>query len=57
MNETVILIVTDAFGTVSKSFERRLEKQEVGGRIKTIESTEQPEYLEVSQRPEETWYC
>ena len=36
---TIIPIVIDAFGTVTKGLLKRLENLEVGGRVETIQTT------------------
>ena len=40
MKVTVIPIVCGAFGTVQKNREKRLDKQEIRGRIEIIQTTE-----------------
>ena len=39
MKETIVLIVIDAFGTVTKRLLKRLEEWEVGERVETILTT------------------
>ena len=39
MQETIIPIVIDAFGTVTKRLLKALEDLEVGGRVETIQTT------------------
>ena len=40
MQVTIILILIGAFGTVTKGLLKGLEDLEVGGRVKTIQTTE-----------------
>ena len=57
MQVTIIPIVIGAFGKVTKGLLKALANLEVGGRVKTIQTTallERPEYWEKSWRLEET---
>ena len=57
MKVTIIPIVIDAFGTVTKGLLKGLKDLEVGGRVETIQTKalwEHPEYWEESWRLEQT---
>ena len=55
MKVMVIPIVISALGTVPKGLERRLEKIEIGGKIKSIQTTPLLRLTKIeSLRPEET---
>ena len=59
MKVTIIPIVICTFGTVTKGLQKKLEDLEVGGRVKTIQTTallKRPEYWEESWRLVETCY-
>ena len=45
MKVTIVLIVTGAFGTVTKGLLKGLEDLKVGGRMKTIQTTALYSYL------------
>ena len=54
MNVTVIPIVIDTLGTLTKGLVLGLEDLEIRGRVKTIPTTDRPEYWEESRRLKET---
>ena len=55
MNVAIIQIVMDAFGTVSKGLLKGLEDLEVGGRMKTIQTTALLKTDRILRRFLETW--
>ena len=54
MKVTIIPVVIDCFGRVTKGLLKGLEDLEVGGRVETIQTRERSEYGEESWRLEET---
>ena len=55
MNVTIILIVIDAFGTVTKGLLKGLEDLEVGGRVDTTQTTPLLRTARILRRVLETW--
>ena len=54
MKVTIILIVTGAFGTVTKGLFKGLEDLEVGGRVETIQTTALLKTTRILRRVQET---
>ena len=52
---TIIPIVIDAFATVTNGLLKRLEDLEVGGRVKTIQTTAVLRTARILRRVLETW--
>ena len=55
MKVTIITIVIDAFGTVTKGLLKRLEELEVGGRGETIQTTVILRTARILRRVMKTW--
>ena len=55
MNVTIVPIVIDAFGTVTKGLFKGLENLEVGGRVETIQTTALLKTANLLRRVLETW--
>ena len=55
MKVTIIPIVIDAFGTLSKGLLKGLEDVEVGGRVETIQTTALLKTARILRRVLETW--
>ena len=55
MKVTIILIVIDAFGTVTKGLLKGLEDLEVGGRVENIQTTALLRTAKILRRVLETW--
>ena len=55
MKVTIILIVIDAFRTVTKGLLKGLEDLEIGGRVETIQTTELSRTTGIQRRVMETW--
>ena len=55
MQETIITIVTGAFGTVTKGLLKGLEDLEVGGRVETIQISTSLRTDRILRRVLETW--
>ncbi len=55
MQVTVITIVIGAFGTVTKGLLKGLEDLEVGGQVKTIQTTTLLRTARILRRVQETW--
>ena len=55
MKVTIILIVIDAFGTVTKGLLKALEDLEVGSRVETIQTTALLKTARTLRRVLETW--
>ena len=55
MQVTIISIVIDAFGTVTKGLLKRLEDLEVGGRGETIQTTALLRTARILRRVQESW--
>ena len=55
MQVTIISIVIDAFGTVTKGLQKGLEDLEVGGRVETIQTTALLRTARILRRVLETW--
>ena len=55
MNVTIIPIVIDAFGTVTKGLLKSLEDLEVGSRVETIQTTALLKTAKILRRVLETW--
>ena len=53
MKVTIILIVIDAFGTVTKGLLKGLDDLEVGGRVETIQTLLRT--VRIQRRVLETW--
>ena len=55
MKVTIVLIVTGAFGTITKGLLKDLEDLEVGGRVETIKMTTLLRTARIQRRVQETW--
>ena len=55
MKETIVPIVIDTFGTVTKGFLKGLEDLEVGRRVETIQTTALLRTVRIPRRDLETW--
>ena len=55
MKGTIIPIMIDAFGRVTKGLLKRLEDLEVGGRVETIQTTELLRMARILRRDQLTW--
>ena len=55
MRVTIVLIVTGAFGTVTKGLLKGLEDLEVGGQVETIQTTALLKTARIPRRVLETW--
>ena len=55
MKVTIVPIVIGAFGTISKGLLKGLEDLEVGGRVKTIQTTALLRTARIQRRVLETW--
>ena len=54
MKATIVPIVTDAFGTITKELFKGLEDLEVGGRVETIQMTALLRTARILKRVRET---